>query len=74
MPPSCVLRERGSGGVQSAGVSQRVRATGRDEFQSVPSPEKLFKTRDFELSLFEGFLWKATKEYLNQRGTKIRVF
>ena len=31
---------RGSGGVQSTGVSQRVRATGRDESQSVPSPEK----------------------------------
>ena len=48
--------ERGSGGVQSTGVSQRVRVTGRDESQSVPSPEKLFKTRDLELPFFEGFL------------------
>ena len=32
---------RGSGGVKSAGVSQSVRQTGRDESQSVPSPEKL---------------------------------
>ena len=31
-----------------------VRATGRDEYQSVPSPEKPFKTRDLELSLFRG--------------------
>ena len=48
--------ERGSGGVQSTGVSQRVRVTGRDESQSVPSPEKLFKTRDLELPFFEGSL------------------
>ena len=45
---------RGSGGVKSAGVSQSVRETGRDESQSVPSPEKLFKTRDLELPIFEG--------------------
>ena len=32
--------ERGSGGVQSTGVSQSVRETGRDESQSVLSPEK----------------------------------
>ena len=45
------------GGVQSAGVSQRVRVTGRDESQSVPSPEKkLFNTRDLELPFFEGSL------------------
>ena len=44
----------GSGGVKSAGVSQSVRETGRDESQSVPSPEKLFKTRDLELPIFEG--------------------
>ena len=42
----------GSGGVQSTGLSQKVRATGRDESLSVPSPEKLFKTRDLELPLF----------------------
>ena len=30
----------GSGGVKSAGVPQSVRETGRDESQSVPSPEK----------------------------------
>ena len=45
---------RGSGGVKSAGVSQSVRETGRDESQCVPSPEKLFKTRDLELPIFEG--------------------
>ena len=44
--------ERGSGGVQSTGVSQSVRETGREESQSVPSPEKLFKIRDFELPNF----------------------
>ena len=49
-------QERGSGGVQSTGVSQRVRATRRDESQSVPSPEKLFETRDSELPFFEGSL------------------
>ena len=47
---------RGSGGVESTGVSQRVRATGRDESQSVPSPEKLLKTKDLELPFFEGSL------------------
>ena len=46
--------KRGSGGVQSTGVSQSVRETGRDESQSVLSPEKLFKTRDLELPFFEG--------------------
>ena len=43
---------RGSGGVKSTGVSQRVRETNRDESQCVPSPEKLFKTRDLELPQF----------------------
>ena len=47
-------RGRGSGGVESAGVSQSVRETRRDETQTVPSPEKLFKTRDLELPIFEG--------------------
>ena len=37
---------RGSGGVQSTGVSHRVRVTERDESQSVPSPDKLIRTRD----------------------------
>ena len=36
--------------------TQRVRATGRDESQSVPSPEKLLKTSDLELPFFEGSL------------------
>ena len=44
------------GGAKSAGVSQSVRETGRDESQSVPSPEELFKTRDLELPIFEGSL------------------
>ena len=47
---------RESGGVQSTGVSQKVRASGGDESQSVPSPEKLLKTRDLELPFFEGSL------------------
>ena len=46
------FRGGGSGGVQSTGVSQRVRATGRDESQSVPSLAKLFKTRELELPIF----------------------
>ena len=46
----------GKWGRKSAGVSQSVRETGRDESQSVPSPEKLFKPRDLELPLFEGSL------------------
>ena len=42
--------------MESAGVSQSVRETGRDESQSVPSPGNLFKTRDLELPIFEGSL------------------
>ena len=42
--------------MQSTGVSQSVRTTSRDESQSVPSPEKFFKTRDLELPFFEGSL------------------
>ena len=45
---------RGSGGVKSAGVSQSVRETSRDESQSVPSSEEVFKTRVLELPIFEG--------------------
>ena len=47
-------RKSVSGGVKSAGVSQSVRETGRDESQSDLSPGKLFKTRDLELPNFEG--------------------
>ena len=50
------FQERGSGCVQSAGVSQSVRETSRDESRSVPSPEKLFKTRDLKLPIIEGSL------------------
>ena len=46
---SAPTQEKRSGGVQSTGVSQRVRATGRDESQSVPTPEKVFETWDLEL-------------------------
>ena len=42
-------QQRGSGGVQSAAVSQSVRGTRRDEPPSAPFPEKPFKTRDLEL-------------------------
>ena len=47
---------RGSGGVKSAGVSQSVRETSRDESQNVLSTQKPFKTRDLELPIFEGSL------------------
>ena len=48
--------ERGSGGVESTNVSQSVRETSRDGSQCVPLPEKLFKTRDLEIPIFEGSL------------------
>ena len=44
-------QERGSGRVWSTVISQS-----RDESQSVPSPGKLFETRDLELPFFEGSL------------------
>ena len=47
---------RGSGGVKSTGVSQSVRETSRDESQNVLSTQKLFKTRDLELPIFQGSL------------------
>ena len=47
---------RGSGGVESTGVSQSVRETSREKCQRVPSPEELFQTRDLELPIFEGSL------------------
>ena len=51
----------GSGDVQSTGVSQRVRATGRDESESVPPPpEKRFKTTDLELPFPEGSFPKCS--------------
>ena len=39
----------GKWGVQSTGVSQSVTETSRDESQSVPSAEKLYRTRDLKL-------------------------
>ena len=47
-----ILWEGGSGGVQSTAVSKSVRETSRDESQRVPSPEKPFKIKDFELPNF----------------------
>ena len=47
---------RGNGDVKSTGVSQSVRETSRDESQCVPSQEKVFKTRDLKLPIFEGSL------------------
>ena len=44
----------GKWGCTNAGASQRVRQTTRDKCRSVPSPEKLFKTRDLELPFFAG--------------------
>ena len=52
MSPRPLCWERGSGGVRSAGVSQSVRDTSRDESQNVLSTPKLFKTRDLELPIF----------------------
>ena len=53
---SNLIWERGSGSVQSAGVSHRVRVIERDESPKCSLPEKLFKTRDLELPFFEGSL------------------
>ena len=54
--PTTLVLGRGSGGymreTKSAGVSQSVRETGRDESQNVLSTPKLFKTRDLELPIF----------------------
>ena len=50
------MLEKGSGGIKSTGGSQRVRATRRDDSQSVPSPKELNKTRNMELPFLEGSL------------------
>ena len=63
---------RGSGGVKSAGVSQSVRETGRDESQSVPCPEKLLKTRDLELPIFDGSLPKIV--HRTPRDTPVPLY
>ena len=43
-------------GQGSGGVSQSVRETSRDESQNVPSTQKLFKTSELELPIFQGSL------------------
>ena len=50
--PSFFSWGRGSGGVKSAGVSQSVRETGRDESQSVPSPENSSKQGIWSSQIF----------------------
>ena len=48
----------------------------KSHFQTSPFKMPPFRASwvDSALSLPSWFLWEATKEYLNQRGTKIRVF
>ena len=67
-------RGRGSGGVKSAGVFQSVRETGRDESQSVPSPEKLFKTRDLELPIFEGSVPSCSPHSVGYTRTSVHPY
>ena len=69
-----VFLERGSGGVQSTGVSQRVRATGRVESQSVLSPERLFKTRDLELPFSEGSLPSCSPHSVGYTRTSLHPY
>ena len=49
------MRERGSEGVQSTGVSQRVRATGTVPYWAYS--EKLFRTRDLVLGFGDRGSW-----------------
>ena len=65
---------RGSGGVKSAGVSQSVRESGRDESQSVHSPEKLFKTRDLELPIFEGSVPSCSPHSVGYTRTSVHPY
>ena len=65
---------KGSGGVKSAGVSQSVREIGRDESQSVPSPEKLFKTRDLELPIFEGSVPSCSPHSAGYTRTSVHLY
>ena len=65
---------RGSGGVKSAGVSQSVRETGRDESQSVPSPDKLFKTRHLEFPIFEGSLPSCSPHSAGYTRTSVHPY
>ena len=51
-----------------------MRATGRDESQSVPSPEKLFKTRDLELPFFEGSLPSCSPHSLGYTRTSLHPY
>ena len=69
-----VFGGRGSGGVKSAGVSQSVRETGRDESQSVPSPEELFKTRDLELPIFEGSVPSCSPHSVGYTRTSVHPY
>ena len=65
---------RGSGGVRSAGVSQSVRETGRDESQSVASPEKFFKTRDLEFPIFEGSVPRCSPHSTGYTCTSVHPY
>ena len=65
---------RGSGGVKSAGVSQSVRETGRDESQSVLCPETLLKTSDLELPIFEGSLPSCSPHSAGYTRTSVHPY
>ena len=64
----------GEWGRKSAGVSQSVRETGKDESQSVPSPEKLFKARDLELPIFEGSLPSCSPHSAEYTRTSVHPY
>ena len=64
----------GSGGVKSTGVSQSVRETSRDESQNVLSTQKLFKTRDLELPIFEGSLPSCSPHSAGYTRTSVHPY
>ena len=51
-----------------------MRETGRDESQSVPSPEKLFKSRDLELPIFEGTLPSCSPHSAGYTRTSVNPY
>ena len=51
-----------------------MKETGRDESQSVPSPQKLFKTRDLELPFFEGSLPSCSPHTVGYTRTSVHPY
>ena len=51
-----------------------MRETGRDESQSVPSPEDLFKTRDLELPNFQGSLPSCSPHSAGYTRTSVNPY